>query len=272
MTNSKAQIVATIGPSSAKHEILLSMIRSGLSIVRLNFSWADLEEHTKQIDLIHRVGKEEGKNIPIIIDLPGPRIQQVGGHTYDKNIPYSLADNDKGYIKYGIEKKVEYFALSFVSCSEDVLMCKKFINDCGGKQMVIAKIERQKAMEGLGGIIEVSDAIMIARGDLGKEVPIEKIPFIQGDIIRKCKIAGKPVITATEMLFSMVSNPIPTMAEVTDVANAIIQGSDAVMLSNETTIGKYPVEAVAIMGKIVVEAEKHLPESAVFHPLLELKN
>ncbi len=108
---------------------------------------------------------------------------------------------------------------------------------------------------------------MVARGDLGSEVPIEKIPFIQAEIIKKCNDAGKPVITATQMLISMVNSPSPTRAEVTDVANAIIQGSDAVMLSDETTTGKYPIEAVTIMEKIVLEAEKHMDGSKTLHLL-----
>ena len=122
-------------------------------------------------------------------------------------------------------------------------------------------------MEKIEEIIAAADAVMIARGDLGNEIPLEKIPFIQHDIVQKCKKAGKPVITATQMLLSMVENPVPTRAEVTDVANAILQGSDAVMLSDETTQGKYPIEAVAIMEKIVLEAERHLAGELNVNPL-----
>jgi pyruvate kinase len=121
---------------------------------------------------------------------------------------------------------------------------------------IISKIERKIAYENLDEIIDVSDAIMIARGDLGNEVPLEKIPFIEKNIIVKCKEKGKPVIVATQMLLSMTQNPTPTRAEVTDVAYAIINGADAVMLSEESASGKYPVEAVIMMEKIISESEK----------------
>ena len=120
----------------------------------------------------------------------------------------------------------------------------------------MAKVERQEALDNIDGIVEAADAIMIGRGDLGQNIPIEKVPFVQEMIIKKCKAAKKPVITATQMLLSMVDNPTPTRAEVTDVCYAILLGSDAVMLSEETARGKYPVEAVAIMERIILEAER----------------
>ena len=132
---------------------------------------------------------------------------------------------------------------------------------------IIAKIERHEAVKNLDEIIAETDLVMVARGDLGDEVPIERMPFIQHHIVKVCKKAGKPVIVATQMMLSMVDNPEPTRAEVTDVANAILQGADAIMLSEETAKGKYPFQAVSIMEKIAVEAEREMGHDAVFNSL-----
>lgn len=258
MKKSKAQIVATIGPSSARPDILKSMIEHQLDVVRLNFSWSDFAERTKQIILIHELEKECGRHIPIIIDLPGPRVQEQDVHVYDNKAVCSITENDKLFIKFAVDHHVDYVAVSFVGSEIDVDCCRDVIKSLSGTTKVIAKIERAVALESLDKIIASADAIMVARGDLGNEVPLEQIPFVQRDIIEKSKKAGKPVITATQMLLSMQFEPTPTRAEVTDVNNAILEGSDAVMLSEETAIGKYPVEAVAMMEKIVLEAEVHM--------------
>jgi pyruvate kinase len=254
---SRAQIVMTIGPSSSNFEMLLNLIKNQAKVIRLNFSWADLPDHAKQIDLIRQVEKAAGKKIPIMIDLPGPRIQEGDGHTYAVDAIKVITEKDKEFIKFGIEKNVDYFALSFVGSAADVHECRDLIKQGGGKQKIIAKIERKVALDNLDEIIAATDAVMIARGDLGNEVPLEKIPFVQADIIQKCNKANKPVITATEMLMSMVHNNRPTRADVTDVWNAVLEGSDCVMLSNETTVGKYPLETVQMMQKIIIEAENH---------------
>jgi pyruvate kinase len=147
------------------------------------------------------------------------------------------------------------------------LQVELLVHGFGGRQMVIAKIERAIALLSLEQIIAEADAVMIARGDLGNEVPLEQIPFIQDRIIKKARKAGKPVIVATQMLLSMVENLTPSRAEVTDVATAILEGADAVMLSDETAKGKYPVETVIMMEKIIIEAEKHLSGSVTFNQL-----
>jgi 2,3-bisphosphoglycerate-dependent phosphoglycerate mutase len=254
---SKAQIVATIGPSSETKEVLKAMIDNQLDVARFNFSWSDSETRIKQISLVRELAKEAGRNIPIIVDLPGARMEKDQGHTYDSHATTPLTDNDKKSIQFAIANNVEYIALSFVGGPEDVRVLRKAIEDFSGKQKIIAKIERKVALDSIDAIIAESDAVMVARGDLGNEVPLEQIPFVQESIIKKCKEAGKPVITATQMLLSMVESPTPERAEVSDVTNAILQGSDAVMLSEETAKGKYPVEAVAMMEKIIVEAEQH---------------
>lgn len=257
MNSSRAQIVATIGPSSESEDVLSQMIEAGVDVIRFNLSWADLAAHLKHVDTILKVSRKLGRKIPILLDLPGPRVQTGKTHTYDKDEDKSITEKDKEYIKFGVENVVDYFALSFVNSAEDVVECREIIQKYGGTQKIIAKIERKDAVEKIEEILSVSDGVMVARGDLGEEVPLEEIPFIQEEIIKKAKMINKPVIVATQMLISMVQNPEPSRAEVTDVTSAIMEGADAVMLSDETTIGKYPVEAVKFMERIILESEKH---------------
>jgi bisphosphoglycerate-dependent phosphoglycerate mutase len=255
---SSVKIVATIGPASEQPQILNEMIKLGMDIARLNFFWAKPEEDKKRIQTIRELAEKNKLNILIIEDLPGPRVQDKDGHTYNLNVTKSITDNDKELIKFGVENNVDYISISFVGDEKDVIDCREEIKKHGGKQKIIAKIEREKAIKNLDKIIEAADGIMIARGDLGNEIPLEKIPFVQEEIIKKCKNAGKPVITATQMLYSMKDSPSPTRAEATDVVNAVLEGSDAVMLSEETASGKYPIRAVHVMEHLVLEAEKHL--------------
>ena len=264
---SKAQIVATMGPTSAAIETLRAMVAHEMNIARLNLAWGTFDEHAKQIKLIREVAAEANRHIPILVDLPGPRIQETDSHTYDHTATSSITDHDKECLRFGIEQNVDYFGLSFVGQPEDVAVCRELIKISGGSQKIVAKIERKKAMEALDAIIATADAVMVARGDLGNELPIEQIPFAEHTIITKAKHAGKPVITATQMLLSMTENSLPTRAEVTDVANAILQGSDAVMLSEETSTGKHPIEAVIMMEKIILEAERHLGNRLHINPL-----
>ena len=162
-------------------------------------------------------------------------------------------------ILFAVQQQPEFIALSFVSTADDVVQTREILRYENTFFPVIAKIERVEAVRNFDSILKVSDAIMVARGDLGVEIPLEKVPSVQKEIIHKCNKAGKPVITATEMLESMITTPRPTRAEVTDVANAIYDGTDAVMLSGETAVGKYPVQTVSMMGKIAREADRSLP-------------
>ena len=150
--------------------------------------------------------------------------------------------------------------MSFVRTADDVLQTKRYIASLGGRVPVIAKLEKPQAIDNLEEIFEVTDAVMVARGDLGVEVPPERVPVIQKHVIRRAADWRKPVITATQMLESMIENPRPTRAEASDVANAIFDGTDAVMLSGETASGKYPLEAVKMMASIIVETEAHMDE------------
>jgi pyruvate kinase len=156
---------------------------------------------------------------------------------------------------------VDAIAVSFVRTAEDVSLVRNRVAALGGETWIIAKLEKPQAIEHLDAILKVSDAIMVARGDLGVELPPEQVPAIQKHIIRRAAELRKPVITATQMLESMIENPRPTRAEVSDVANAVYDGTDAVMLSGESAVGKYPVETVAMMARIVVDAERHIKES-----------
>ena len=170
-----------------------------------------------------------------------------------------LSEQDKADLKFGVEHDVDFIACSFVSKAQDVIDVRNYLEECGsefGRIEIIAKIESRAGVNNLESILDVCDGIMVARGDLGVEVPFEELPCIQKTIIKACRIHGKRSITATEMLESMVKQPRPTRAEISDVANAVYDGSSAIMLSGETAAGAYPVEAVKAMSKIAEQAEE----------------
>lgn len=174
------------------------------------------------------------------------------------NLP-ALTEKDISDIKFGVKNGIDFIAASFIRKADDVLAIRKVLEECGGEDVhIISKIESEEGVLNLDEIIEVSDGIMVARGDLGVEIQNEQVPLVQKDIIRKCNIAAKPVITATQMLDSMIRNPRPTRAEVNDVANAILDGSDAIMLSGETAAGKHPLEAVETMNRIAIFIENSI--------------
>ncbi len=168
----------------------------------------------------------------------------------------ALTERDEADIRFGVENDFDFIAASFVRQAADVEAVRALLRSCGGEKVrIIAKIENQEGVDNLDEILSAADGVMVARGDLGVEIPAAKVPFVQKQMIRKGLQAGKPVITATQMLDSMMRNPRPTRAEVSDVANAVYDGTSCVMLSGETAGGKYPVEALAAMVKIVTEAE-----------------
>ena len=170
-----------------------------------------------------------------------------------------LSEQDKADLLFGIRNGVDFVAASFVSCKQDLLDMKAFLDANGGGDIgVIAKIENQSGVDNIEEICTVCEGIMVARGDLGVEVPFTELPAIQKHLITKCRMLGKRVITATEMLESMITNPRPTRAEISDVANAVYDGTSAIMLSGESAAGKYPIEALRIMGEIAEETENHI--------------
>lgn len=223
-----------------------------------------------------RVGEpimiNDGRIKLIVTDRDADKIRarvKIGGKISSRkgvNLPQthlpvsSITEKDLLDLRFGIQNNVDWIAVSFVRSPADLEPARRMIEAAHQNIRIIAKIERREAVENFDDILQVVDGIMVARGDLGVEVPLEQVPLIQKDIIHRCNRAGKPVITATQMLESMINAPDPTRAEVTDVANSIVDGTDAIMLSGETAVGKYPIPAVQMMDKIAVETEKSLPD------------
>ncbi|MFV9511195.1 pyruvate kinase [Tepidibacillus sp. LV47] len=187
------------------------------------------------------------------VNVPGVKI----------NLP-GITQKDADDIRYGIEQGIDIIAASFVRKAKDVLEIREILEEYNADILIISKIENHEGVENIDEILQVSDGIMVARGDLGVEIPAEEVPLVQKMIIEKCNKAGKPVITATQMLDSMQRNPRPTRAEASDVANAIFDGTDAIMLSGETAAGKYPIESVATMARIALRTEEALNYSEIF--------
>jgi pyruvate kinase len=181
------------------------------------------------------------------INLPGTKISAP-----------PLTARDMECVKFGIDQKVDFIAMSFVRSGDDIKSLRRFIGKNDGNQFIIAKIEKREAIDDFDNIIAQTDGVMIARGDLGIELPIEQVPGVQKELIARCNRIGRPVITATQVLESMTNNPRPTRAEATDAANAILDGADAIMLSGETAVGNFPVEAVKTLKAISQETEKKL--------------
>ncbi len=231
---------------------------------RVNFPHQDIYEHlTPNTILLIDDGKiklqiKEQKKDYLLTEVLNDGIisNNKGVNIPDIILPIeSLTNKDKSDMKKALEMGVDWIALSFVQKAEDVLKLKELVNN---KALVMAKIEKPSAVKNLDAIIQASDGIMIARGDLGVEMQTHKVPIVQKKIINRCRYFGKPVVVATQMLESMVVNFSPTRAEASDVANAIYDGSDAVMLSGESAVGKYPIEAVKVMNNIIesVESDK----------------
>lgn len=249
----RPQIVATLGPSSHEADVLEKMIDAGMNVVRLNLSWGPAEEHAYFTKTIREIAARRAVAVPIIYDLSGPRIQGEDGHYFAETSHSPLTEKDREDVSLGIAHGVEYFALSYVGSGADVRELRELIQEKGGTQRIIAKIERRTALEHAREILEAADALMVARGDLGHEVPLQEIPFDEITLVEAANAAGKPVIIATDLMSSMMEQPEPARSEVTDVAFAALIGADAVMLSNETTKGAYPIETVAMMAKILDE-------------------
>ncbi|MBP1890388.1 pyruvate kinase [Clostridium moniliforme] len=244
----KEEVIGDTTKCSVTYDGLANDVKPGNTIL-IDDGLVGLEVKSVEGNKIHcevkntgLVGTHKGVNVPgVSIKLP------------------ALTEKDEADLIFGCKMGVTMIAASFVRKAEDVKAIRKVLDENGGEEILICpKIENQEGVDNIDSIIEVSDAIMVARGDLGVEIPIENVPAVQKMIIQKCNKAGKPVVTATQMLDSMIRNPRPTRAEVSDVANAILDGTDAIMLSGESANGSYPVEAVRTMAKIAEEAEKQL--------------
>jgi len=332
----RTKIVATLGPASSGKDTLLSMIKAGVDVCRLNFSHGDQADHQKTIDTIREINKQYKTHVGILADLQGPKIRigkvQDGGiHlingsrieittkemigddkqiyiTYTNfpkdvragetillddgklqmrvvdtnnndtvvcevihggiltsrkgvNLPNtkisipSLTEEDLSNLELALANDVEWIGLSFVRTADDIIELKRIINRSGKSARVIAKIEKPEAIDNIDAIIAATDGVMVARGDLGVEMPMEQVPVLQKMIARKCREASKPVIVATQMLESMITTPRPTRAEVNDVANSVLDGADAVMLSGETSVGEFPLIVIETMHKIIKNIE-----------------
>jgi pyruvate kinase len=336
--HSRTKIVATLGPASAKPEVLFSMFNAGLDVCRLNFSHGSQAVHQEVLDTIRSLNEKYDYNVGILADLQGPKIRigmvQDGGiHlvngnrttittkecigneeriyiTYETfpqdvkageiillddgklqlrvvetnfqdevvcevvhggiltsrkgvNLPNtkvsipSLTVEDRKNLDFVLENNVEWIGLSFVRTADDIHELKEIIASRGKTAKVVAKIEKPEAIANIDAIIAASDAVMVARGDLGVEMPMEEVPLLQKMIVNKCRAASKPVIVATQMLESMITTPRPTRAEVNDVANSVLDGADAVMLSGETSVGEFPLIVIETMQKIIQNIEQN---------------
>lgn len=342
----RTKIVCTLGPASRDPAILEQMIREGMDVARLNFSYAEHSDHEQTIRQLKQVSAKTGNPVAILQDLGGGKVRvgemregavylkngatftltttsilgtedeasvtypgftedvkegdtllladgtlelkvlavdppdvrcsvTVGGELSSHkgiNLPSgdlkvkALTDKDKEDLLFGVEAEVDFVSLSYVRDQDDILEAREVLRSKGADTPLIAKIERHAALEHIDRIMETADGIMVARGDLGVEIPLSEVPLVQKRLIKTSNRLGTPVITATQMLRSMVQNPRPTRAEASDVANAILDGTDAVMLSEETAIGLYPVQAVKFMALIARATEEAFPHDHFLPP------
>jgi len=342
-TNTKAKIIATLGPASDNETILRKMVLAGLDIVRLNFSHGSWDEHLRRLKIIRLLNKRYRRKICIMQDLEGYRIrvgristpvtlkkrdiiyitkEDIAGNNREISFDYKgsfkgvnkgnliyiddgkislkvkeidkirlktevisggllkerkginipdaklefepLTEKDKEDIRFAIKNNVEYVAQSFVNRAKDIMLLRKILQQNKTPAKIFAKVESKDALANVDEIIAASDGIIVARGDLGICLPIYKVPVIQKEVVKKCRIANKPVVVATQMLESMIEEEIPTRAEVSDVANAILDGADYLLVSSETTIGRFPDKVVEMMEKIIKYTENYKEKQQEF--------
>ncbi len=242
------KIVCTLGPASDSPQVIEGMLKSGMNIARFNLAYGTLKEHSRLIAEVRSLSQSLKLPVGILLDLPGLKI----GHGDIKTVFGQHLD-------FAFAQDADFVALSFISSVRQVQEVKQLLRKMKADIPVIVKIEEARALEESSAMLEAGEGIMVARGDLALDISIEKVPMAQKRLIKEASRRGKPVITATQMLESMVRSATPTRAEATDVANAVLDGSDALMLSEETAVGSYPIEAVATMVKIALEAETMFP-------------
>jgi pyruvate kinase len=254
---------STVLKEGAKFTLTTDKIMGNDERVSINYPMLPKEVKVGDHILLH-----DGKKALLVTEIKGNDVickVTVGGEIKNKrgvNLPdsdlsvSSITEKDREDLKFGLKNKVDYFALSFVRRPEDIAELRAILKKAKSEARIIAKIETPQALKNIDEILKLTDGIMVARGDLAVEIPAEEVPLVQKMLIQKCNQAGKPVITATQMLESMINSPVPTRAEVSDVANAILDGTDAIMLSEETTLGQFPVQAVKMMTKISLRIER----------------
>lgn len=256
-------VLGTAERFSITYEGLIYDVKEG-TIISIDDGLIQLK--VLDVDTNKREIKTKVLNAGIVKDKKGVNVPDV-----HLKLP-AVTEKDKQDILFGIEQGVDFIAASFVQDQQAVLSIRKLLDEHGGEEIqIISKIENRQGVEQFDKILEASYGIMVARGDLGVEIPPEEVPLVQKELIRKCNLKGKPVITATQMLDSMQHEPRPTRAEASDVANAILDGTDAIMLSGETAAGKYPVEAVKMMNVIALKTEPAIDREAMFRRQSELK-
>ncbi len=206
---------------------------------------------------IESAAGEAGEPVAARVVHGGRVSSRKGVNLPDTTLPFLISDKDRADIAFAVEEAVDYVAASYVNRADDLEALQEVASAAGGRLPLIAKLERQGSIDRLGELVEAADAVMVARGDLGVEVPLYRVPVLQKEIIAAGRDQGKPVIVATQMLESMMTQPRPTRAEASDVANAVLDGADALMLSGETAAGSFPVEAVAVMDRVIREAESY---------------
>ncbi len=248
------------------------------TLAEISVSYKKLPESVSKGSIIYlsdgfiqlKVDKVSGSEIHCRIIIGGSLLSHKGLNLPGAKVFVNpVTDRDLAAVEFGLKQGVTTFGLSFVEKASDIIKLRNFAKKLGRNIYVVAKIERREAVQNFDEILKVADAIMIARGDLGVEVPLEEVPIIQKRLIHKANMMGRPVITATQMLGSMTKNIRPTRAEVNDVANAIIDGTDAIMLSEETAIGEYPVETVKTMAKIATATEQMSSKGSLFNEMQE---
>lgn len=257
----------------AKFTITTDKIEGDETRVSVNYP-----NFAKEVKKGHIVFLHDGRKKLEVLDVKGNDVickVLVGGDIKGKrgvNLPDSdltisaLTEKDRTDLEFGIKNKVDFYALSFVRRPEDITELRTILNAKKSRAKIVAKIETPQALVNIDGILDLVDGVMVARGDLAIEIPAEKVPAAQKMLIRKCNERGLPVITATQMLESMIKAPVPTRAEVSDVANAIMDGTDAIMLSEETTLGDFPVEAVKLMTRVAQQVEAGLMKPQLLAP------
>ncbi len=328
----RAKIVATLGPATADEAVLTQLLKAGADVLRLNMSHGDHASHHRNIATIRRVAAGLDKQVPLLLDLMGPRFRlgtleqprllrrgeritlgpaeaaidlpvddpdflrhlrkgervliadglielevlakrarqvsarvlsggtvstRKGINLPDTRIPFTISAKDRDDIGFAIAEGADYLGASYIGRARDIAALREVVHAAGADIPIVAKLERAAAVAHIDEIVEAADAVMVARGDLGVEVPLHQVPVLQKRIIAAGRRLGKPVIVATQMLESMMSQPRPTRAEASDVANAVFDGTDALMLSGETAAGRFPVDAVRTMSRIVLEAEAY---------------